>query len=609
MCGIIGYIGKKNAAPILLEGLTKLEYRGYDSAGIAVMSDNALNISKSVGRLNALQAKLAKDMPKGKIGIGHSRWATHGRPSDENSHPHADCSGKFVVVHNGIIENYLVLKEQLIREGHKFESETDTEVVPHLVEKYYQGDFRAAVVAAIGQLEGSYALVFMSANDPDKLFCIKKDNPMVIGLGKHENFVASDIPAIINHTKRTYIMNDGELAEITAEAVKITDLAGKLITKKVFEVTWSAEAAEKGGYEHFMLKEIYEQPKAIRETLRGRINADGSGVNFDELKWTPEYFAKFDKIVITACGTAYYAGVVGKYYLEQLVRIPVEIDLASEYRYRNPMVNERTLTIIVSQSGETSDTLAALRESKRLGSKTLAITNVLSSTAAREADSVIYTWAGPEIAVASTKAYTTQLVTLCMFALYCAGLKNDRNQVVIEEIIAGLRNLPALLHETLDNVEPIKNFAALYANARDLFFLGRLLDYAVALEGALKLKEISYIHAEAYAAGELKHGTLALIEDGVPVFALATQSAVFGKMMGNIKEVKARGAKVIGIALQSNTEIDKYVDHKITIPDCTEYLAPILAVIPLQLYAYYSAIARGCDVDKPRNLAKSVTVE
>lgn len=609
MCGIIGYIGKKNAAPILLEGLTKLEYRGYDSAGIAVMSESSANISKSVGRLNVLQTKLAKSMPKGKVGIGHSRWATHGRPSDENSHPHADCSGKFIVVHNGIIENYHILKEQLENEGHKFVSETDTEVVPHLVEKYYQGDFRAAVTEAVKRLEGSYALVFMSAYDPERLICIKKDNPMVIGLGKNENFVASDIPAIIAHTKKTYIMNDGELAEITADAVKITDIDGKPITKKVFEVTWSAEAAEKGGYEHFMLKEIYEQPKAIRETLRGRVLADGSGISFDELKWTPDYFAQFDKIVITACGTAYYAGVVGKYYLEQLVRIPVEIDLASEYRYRKPMVSERTLTIIVSQSGETSDTLAALRESKRLGSKTLAITNVLSSTAAREADSVIYTWAGPEIAVASTKAYTTQLVTLCMFALYCAGLKPGCDKAVIEEIIAGLRDLPALLHETFENVEPIKNFAALYTNARDLFFLGRLLDYAVALEGALKLKEISYIHAEAYAAGELKHGTLALIEEGVPVFALATQSAVFDKMMSNVKEVKARGAKVIGIALQSNTEIDKYVDHKITIPDCTEYLAPILAVIPLQLFAYYSAIARGCDVDKPRNLAKSVTVE
>ena len=609
MCGIIGYVGKKKAGPILLDGLTKLEYRGYDSAGIAVLGESDIRVSKGVGRLIALQAQLAKNMPAGKIGIGHSRWATHGCPSDENSHPHTDCSGKFAVVHNGIVENYMALRAELEGEGHKFLSETDTEVVPHLVEKYYQGDFRTAVVKAIARLHGSYALVFLSAYDPDKLFCIKQDNPMVIGLGKGENFIASDIPAVIAYTKKTYIMNDGELAEVRADGVKITDVEGNAIEKSIYEVRWSAEAAEKGGYEHFMLKEIFEQPKAIRETLRGRIDTNGCCITFDELKWTPEYFAQFDKIVITACGTAYHAGLVGKYYIEQLVRIPVEVDLASEYRYRNPMINERVLTIIVSQSGETSDTLAALRESKRRGSKTLAITNVVGSTAAREADNVIYTWAGPEIAVASTKAYTTQLVTLCMFALYCSGLKGCDNQAVVSEIIYGLSELPALLHETFENIEPIKNFAALYGNSEDLFFLGRLLDYAVALEGALKLKEISYIHAEAYAAGELKHGTLALIEEGVPVFAIATQSAVFDKMMSNVKEVKARGAKVIGIAQQSNNEIDKYVDHKITIPDCTEYLAPILAVIPLQLYAYYSAVVRGCDVDKPRNLAKSVTVE
>jgi glucosamine--fructose-6-phosphate aminotransferase (isomerizing) len=609
MCGIVGYIGPKQATSFLIEGLTKLEYRGYDSAGIAVYDGNKINVEKSVGRLSVLQKKIEKDRPSGHIGIGHTRWATHGRPSDVNSHPHTDCTGKFVVVHNGIIENYLELKEQLTAKGHVFTSETDTEVVAHLVEDVYEGDFEAAVKKVLTMIEGSYALVFMSEHEPNKLICTKQDNPMVIGLGEGENFIASDIPAIISYTRRTYILSDGEMAIVTKDSVWVQNRQGVPVTKKVFEVYWDAEAAEKGGYEHFMIKEIYEQPKALRDTTSGRLAKDDSGIVFDELKWTKEDITPIKKIVITACGTAYHAGIVGKYYLEQLARIPVEVDVASEFRYRSPLVDESTLAIVISQSGETLDTLAALKEAKRLGARTLAITNVVGSSIAREADNVIYTWAGPEIAVASTKAYTTQLVAILMVAIYMAGLRETIPASRIQELIKGLRNLPGQTHELLEDVEPIKTFAQKYGFNEDVFFIGRSLDYAVALEGSLKLKEISYIHAEAYAAGELKHGTLALIIEGVPVIALATQYDVYEKMLSNIKEVKARDAVVIGMGLKGDQQLEKYVDHTIFIPHADKYLTPILTVVPLQLLAYYAAVTRGCDVDKPRNLAKSVTVE
>lgn len=609
MCGIVGYVGNAQAAPFLLDGMSKLEYRGYDSAGIAVYEKGKIRVEKCVGRLDALRHKLEGRMPEGSMGIGHTRWATHGRPSDRNSHPHTDESGDFVVVHNGIIENYLMLKEKLIAKGQKFSSDTDTEIVAHLFADFYEGDMEEAVKKVLKTIEGSYSLVFMCAAEPDKLICTKKDNPLIIGLGEGENFIASDIPAIIAKTRRTYIMSDGEIATVTKDGVWAQDINGTPITKKVFEVNWNAEAAEKGGFEHFMLKEIYEQPKAIKDTMRGRLAENGTEINFTELGWTPEDFTGISKIFIVACGTAYHAGIVGKYYLENLARIPVEVDIASEFRYRNPLVDANCLTIVISQSGETIDTLAALKEAKRLGSRTLAVTNVVGSSIAREADQVVYTYAGPEIAVASTKAYTTQLLVMLMLAVYVGRLRGTLDGNKADALAKGLHKVPEQLHDMLENVDQIKVFARHYGSSLDAFFLGRSLDYAVALEGALKLKEISYIHAEAYAAGELKHGTLALIVEGVPVIVLATQEDVYDKTVSNLQEVKAREAMVIAIALEGDDSIAKYADHVIYIPRADKELAPILAVLPLQLLAYYAALTRGCDVDKPRNLAKSVTVE
>lgn len=609
MCGIVGYVGNAQAAPFLLDGMSKLEYRGYDSTGIAVYEKGKIRVEKCVGRLDALRHKLEGRMPEGSMGIGHTRWATHGRPSDRNSHPHTDESGDFVVVHNGIIENYLMLKEKLIAKGQKFSSDTDTEIVAHLFADFYEGDMEEAVKKVLKTIEGSYSLVFMCAAEPDKLICTKKDNPLIIGLGEGENFIASDIPAIIAKTRRTYIMSDGEIATVTKDGVWVQDINGTPITKKVFEVNWNAEAAEKGGFEHFMLKEIYEQPKAIKDTMRGRLAENGTEINFTELGWTPEDFTGISKIFIVACGTAYHAGIVGKYYLENLARIPVEVDIASEFRYRNPLVDANCLTIVISQSGETIDTLAALKEAKRLGSRTLAVTNVVGSSIAREADQVVYTYAGPEIAVASTKAYTTQLLVMLMLAVYVGRLRGTLDGNKADALAKGLHKVPEQLHDMLENVDQIKVFARHYGSSLDAFFLGRSLDYAVALEGALKLKEISYIHAEAYAAGELKHGTLALIVEGVPVIVLATQEDVYDKTVSNLQEVKAREAMVIAIALEGDDSIAKYADHVIYIPRADKELAPILAVLPLQLLAYYAALTRGCDVDKPRNLAKSVTVE
>ena len=610
MCGIVGYIGFEDASEFMLDGLSKLEYRGYDSAGIAVLgANNVIKVQKKVGRLANLQAIVKEDPNPGHVGIGHTRWATHGRPSDMNAHPHTDAKGLFAVVHNGIVENYLPIKEELIKKGYEFKSETDTEVVAHLLADLYDGDFEGTVRRVLQRIEGSYSLVILCADDPSRIICSKKDNPLVIGLGKGENFIASDIPAIINHTRDTYILNDGEVAVVTKDSVRVSDLEGNLINKKVYHVTWNAEAAEKGGFEHFMLKEIYEQPKAIRDTLTGRISKDNKEVVFEELGWEPADVASVNRILITACGTAYHAGLVAKYYIEQLARIPVEVDIASEYRYRDPLTDKNTLAIVISQSGETSDTLAALKEAKRRGARSLAVTNVVGSSIAREANQVIYTWAGPEIAVASTKAYTTQLVALLLLAVYIGKLNGKLDAALAEKILTDLHELPNLCNEIFETVDDIKAFARNYGFREDAFFLGRSLDYAVAMEGSLKLKEISYIHAEAYAGGELKHGTLALIEEGVPVIALATQEDVREKMMSNIKEVKARDAIVIGLGLAGDTEISKYVDHTIFVPRSDKFTAPILAVVPLQLLAYYAAITRGTDVDKPRNLAKSVTVE
>lgn len=609
MCGIVGYVGKEQAAPFLLDGLSKLEYRGYDSSGIATFDGTNLIVEKCVGRLAALEEKIAGHVPQGHIGIGHTRWATHGRPADNNAHPHTDGEGRFAVVHNGIIENYLPLKEELIKKGHTFKSETDTEVVANLLAEVYEGDFEAAVHTVLNRIEGSYSLVFLSKKQPDRLICAKKDNPLVIGLGKGENFIASDIPAIISKTRKTYILNDGEVAVVRADGVEVRNLQGERVDKKVFEVNWNAEAAEKGGYEHFMLKEIHEQPKAIRDTMSQRIAKDGKTIVMEELKWDKDFLDSVNKIAVVACGTAYHAGLVGKSYIEKLVRMPVEIDVASEFRYKDPIIDEKTLTIVVSQSGETSDTLAALKEAGRRGSRTLAITNVVGSSIAREADQVIYTWAGPEIAVASTKAYTTQLVAFFMLALYMAEIMGTQPAERITQLIDALRRLPDDVGRTFEDVDPLKTFARQYGFNEDAFFIGRSLDYNVAMEGSLKLKEISYIHAEAYAAGELKHGTLALIVEGVPVIALATQKHVYEKTLSNIKEVKARDAVVIGIATENDTELEKYVDHVIKVPETDELLTPVLAVVPLQLLAYYTAIIRGADVDKPRNLAKSVTVE
>ncbi|MCQ2373226.1 MAG: glutamine--fructose-6-phosphate transaminase (isomerizing) [Phascolarctobacterium sp.] len=607
MCGIVGYIGMHRAADYLVNGLSKLEYRGYDSAGIAVLENNKIRVEKCVGRLDALRTKLGNNIPEGNIGIGHTRWATHGRPSDLNAHPHV--AGKFAIVHNGIIENYLKLKEELLAKGHEFTSETDTEVVAHLLEDYYEGDFEEAVKKVLRVIRGSYALAFMCEDQPDMIICTKKDNPLVIGLGDGENFIASDIPAIINETRRTFIMSDGEIATVTPDGVWIQDINGVPISKKVFIVSWNAEAAEKSGYDHFMLKEINEQPKAIRDTVSGRINLEEKNIAFPELCWTEDEMKEINKIFIVACGTAYHAGIVGKYYLEQLARIPVEVDIASEFRYRSPLVDGNSLTIVISQSGETSDTLAALREAKRLGARTLAVTNVVGSSIAREADQVVYTYAGPEIAVASTKAYTTQLLAMLMLSIYVARLRNTLDKRTIAGLVTALANLPNAVEQTLKHTETIKGLAEKYSPCNDVFFLGRSLDYAVALEGALKLKEISYIHAEAYAAGELKHGTLALLVPGVPVIVLATQEDIYDKTISNLQEVKAREAEVLAIGFEGDSSLENYADHVVYIPKTDKYLAPMLSVVPLQLFAYHAALVRGCDVDKPRNLAKSVTVE
>lgn len=609
MCGIVGYIGPKEAVPILVEGLEKLEYRGYDSAGVAVASNGSIEIFKKEGKLRALKDDINGQIYSANVGIGHTRWATHGRPSDENAHPHTDCTGKIAVVHNGIIENYLHLREWLQSQGHVFISETDTEVLPHLIEEYYEGDLLEAVLKATSKLEGSFALAVVSSHEPNKLVAVRQDSPLVVGLGEGEYFLASDIPALLRHTRFTYILNDGEIAVLEPHRVRVMDRQRNKINKKVFEVKWEAEQAEKGGYDHFMLKEIHEQPKALRNTLSGRIAPDNSRVNLDEVKITPEEIRGLKKIFITACGTAYHAGFVGKYVIEKIARLPVEVDIASEFRYRNPIIEPGTLVIIISQSGETADTLAALREARRQGAYVIAVTNVVGSSVSREADDVIYTLAGPEIAVASTKAYTTQLASMYLIALHLATVRGTIAPGELGRILAEMKKLDAKAQLLVDNLDEIRDFANKISSSRSLFYIGRGLDYAVAMEGSLKLKEISYIHAEAYAAGELKHGTLALIEDNVPVVALCTQKELYDKTASNIQEVNARGASVLTLAMEGFKEVEQVSDKTVYIPETHPLLAPILSVIPLQLLAYHTAVARGCDVDKPRNLAKSVTVE
>jgi len=610
MCGIVGYTGEKEVAPILLECLSKLEYRGYDSAGIAVLQDTEIEVRKKVGRLSEL-AKVIKASPVvGKMGIGHTRWATHGKPSDVNSHPHTDGKVEFAVVHNGIIENYIAIKEWLQQEGYQFKSETDTEVVPHLLKHFYKGNLKEAVQEIIKKLRGSYALAVVHEGEPDKIVVARQDSPLVIGLGDGEYFLASDIPAFLNYTKNALILEDGEVGVITKKGVTIYDINNQVLEKQVMQVRWDAQAAEKGGYEHFMLKEIHEQPKALRDTMISRILEGASAVELKELDIQPAAIASLNKVFIVACGTAYHAGVVGKYLIEDFVRLPVEVDVASEFRYRNPLIGENDLMIVVSQSGETADTLAALREAKRKGAKVIAITNVVGSSVSREADYVIYTWAGPEIAVASTKAYLTQVLCMYMVALYLAKIKETMSSEKIAAVIDALRILPEQVEQVLDKEEEIAAIAKRFCGYEDLFFLGRGLDYAVAMEGSLKLKEISYIHSEAYAAGELKHGTLALIEEDIPVIALATQKEIFEKTLSNIKEVKAREAQVLAVVQEADAEeINKSVDAVFTIPNCPDSITPILSIVPLQLLSYYIAKERGCDIDKPRNLAKSVTVE
>lgn len=606
MCGIIGYIGtNRNATAIVLDGLSKVEYRGYDSVGIGILQDNSLLIKKKNGRLADLIASMG-ELPPSHIGIGHTRWATHGVPSDHNAHPHSDCTGKFAVVHNGIIENYSSLRKRLVSEGHDFTSDTDTEVIGHLLESYYQGSLEQAVRETLRELQGSFALAIMCQDEPDKLIAVKKDMSLVVGLGEGENYVTSDIPAILGYTSQVYILEDYELAVLTADDVKITNREGQLVNKEFFPVDWDPVAAEKGGYEHFMLKEIHEQPVAVRQTLQGRIKdgrVDLADLELDDL------FQGINKIYMVACGTAYHAGMVGRLAIEKLARIPVETDIASEFRYRDIIWKPDELMIVISQSGETADTLSALRYAKRNGIKVLAVTNVVGSSVAREADKVIYTHAGPEIAVASTKAYTTQLVIMYLLALYLAQERGTVPPEELRKLVDELASMDEVLEEALQQEEKIKAIAARYTHVQHTFFLGRGFDNAVAMEGALKLKETSYIHAEAYAAGELKHGPLALISDGVPVLTVITQDSLVDKTMSNIKEVKARGAVVIAICKENLQEDCQECDEILLIPNVNSILAPVAAVVPLQTFAYYMSVLRGNDVDKPRNLAKSVTVE
>ena len=605
MCGIVGYTGNQSAAPLLLEGLKKLEYRGYDSAGIAVTEDHSIHISKVTGRIANLCEK-TKDgrLTPGTTGIGHTRWATHGAPTEPNAHPHASNDGRFAVVHNGIIENYVELRQELTREGYRFESETDTEVIVHLVEMYYAGDFKKAVMKASNRLRGSYAMGIVCADEPERIFVVREASPLILGVGIGENYFASDVTAMVAYTRNVIYLEDGEFAELTPDFIRIYDCSGREISKPVSRITWDIQAAEKGGYEHFMLKEIMEQPRAAKATITPRIQGGEVVLEGLELDLTG-----IQKILITACGSAYYAGCAGKYTIEKLCHLPVQTELASELRYSDPLVDEHTLLIVLSQSGETADTIAAMKECRSRGAKILAIVNVVGSTIAKLADCTLYTWAGPEIAVATTKGYTTQLLVLYLFALYVAKRRNTLEPGQYRRLIGELKGLPKLMQQALDMNPRIPRLAKKYHKAQSMFFIGRNTDYAVALEGALKMKEISYIHAESYAAGELKHGTIALIQEKQPVIALCCNPSVTEKTMSNIVEVKARGAEVLAVAERGNQKIVSLADDMIYVPKVDTLLAACVEIIPLQLLAYYVARENGCDIDKPKNLAKSVTVE
>ena len=608
MCGIVGYTGLQEAAPILLEGLKRLEYRGYDSAGIAIMNDGEISVQKVSGRIARLCELTSdgKDCP-GKVGIGHTRWATHGAPTDINAHPHMSNDGRFAVVHNGIIENYLALREELIEKGYHFESETDTEVVVNLLEMYYTGDLKKAVMRVSSRLQGSYALGVVCSDAPSEIVAIRESSPLIIGIGAGENYFASDIAALVPYTRNVVYLEDGEFAQITPDAIRIYDLFGNPVSKKVQKVNWDVQTAEKGGYEHFMLKEIIEQPRAVEATLRPRIR--NGEIVLDAEGLDGEFLKKIKRIMITACGSAYYAGCAGRYALESLCRIPVSAELASEFRYGDPMVDSETLVIVLSQSGETADTIAAVKESKAKGAPVLAMVNVVGSTVAKLADFTLYTWAGPEIAVATTKGYTTQLALLYLFALYTAKETGKVDEKQYKHLLRALRSLPKRIQEAVDLNPMLDRYAQDYKTTRSIFFIGRNSDYAMAMEGALKMKEISYIHAEAYAAGELKHGTIALIEEHQPVIALCCNSAVQEKTMNNIIEVKARGADVLALAEKNNADIISVADRMMYLPDVEPVFAGVVEIVPLQLLAYYTARCRKCDIDKPKNLAKSVTVE
>ena len=611
MCGIVGYIGAEEAAPILLDGLERLEYRGYDSAGLAVYSpDDGLRVVKAKGRLRVL-ADLVEGGKNihGTVGLGHTRWATHGEPSDVNSHPQVSASGRIAVVHNGIIENYVQIKEFLESKGVGFVSQTDTEVVAQLLEYYYRGNIMEAVTKVLHRIEGAYALGIICADCPDQLIAARKDSPLILGYGEGFNFLASDVTAVIKYTREVCYLEDGEIAVLTRDGIRVFNHPYlQPVEKEKHHVDWEVSAAEKGGYEHFMAKEIMEQPKAFRDTVFPRIQ-DGRVV-LDDLNLDGDYLRETDKIYIIACGSSYHVGMVAKYILEKLFRKPVEVSLASEFRYCDPLVTEKTLCIVISQSGETIDTLAALREAKRLGARILSIVNVVGSSIARESDDVLYTWAGPEIAVATTKAYSTQLAVIYLIALRFAELLGTISGEIYDHIVSELLTIPTKMEHILENREAIQYYASIYFNHESIFFIGRNIDYAIGLEGSLKLKEISYIHSEAYAAGELKHGTISLIEQGTLVVALASCTQLFDKLMSNVVEVKSRGADVLGLTVESRAEaMKKTVDHAILVPDTHPMLLPSLDVLPMQLFAYYVALMRGCDIDKPRNLAKSVTVE
>jgi glucosamine--fructose-6-phosphate aminotransferase (isomerizing) len=624
MCGIVGYVGKKQVVPVIIEGLRKLEYRGYDSAGIAVAGNGeGLHIRRAEGKLRNLEDVIRQKPLDGTYGIGHTRWATHGRPSEENAHPHRDCSGRIVVVHNGIVENYLSLKKKLIDEGHKFTTETDTEIIAHLIEKHFlktgnghRPPLEEAVRKAVKELTGVFALSVIAVDDPNKIVSARNGPPAVIGLGKDEYFVASDVPAILYHTRDLFFLGDGDLAVITLEGVKLSDFDGRPVTRQVQHVTWDPIMAEKGGYKHFMLKEIYEQPRSVRDTTLGRVSQDTGQIFLEEMEITEDELRAAKKINIAACGTSWHAGQAGKFMLESLARIPVEVDYASEWRYRDPIIPSHTITLLITQSGETADTIAAQREAKAKGCKTLAICNVVGSMVTREAQGTIYTHAGPEIGVASTKAFTGQLTALYLLSLYLGQVRGTLTPEQSKSEVFELTRLPGKLEQVLLCEEQCEELAKIYSKAQDFLFLGRGIHYPIALEGALKLKEVSYIHAEGYPAGEMKHGPNALIDENLPVVIIATRdpndplSVVrYEKTMSNLKEVKARSGQVIAIATEGDEEIKEAADHVIYVPPAPEELAPILEIVPLQLLAYHIAVRRGCDVDQPRNLAKSVTVE